>query len=347
MRLFGKSKSEELDNVRESDDIAQAEDHETGKPKAHHGSGSAKIDRMQLEIESLKLQVTSLKELIKENNERFTRVNEQIGEIRTFGTEREKKIRDIELKSEKSVALVSEVHPETLMAELRKETAKMDALRAKIDAQEAVSGRIITELKDIKVNMAAFRGIEQVVRLNKETTENLGSIQKVQSMVERHADRVETIFGIVEKNFREFAKFKDMAHELDGSFMELGKEFDSYKAKFTTLATKDEMFRFEKSAGALTEKTSDTHDKFLHKEKEWNQKIDELGHKMDMCLQTADKLEAKNIDIIRIFSTIQKSIEDFEKMKVSVSENSMRTDMANHHIDSLLDTLSELAEAKK
>ncbi len=347
MGFFGKSKTEELDNVRESDDIVQAEDHGRGKPKAHHGSGSAKIDRMQLEIESLKLQVTSLKELIKENNERFTRVNEQIGEIRTFGTEREKKIRDIELKSEKSVALVSEVHPETLMAELRKETAKMDALRAKIDAQEAVSSRIITELKDIKVNMAAFRGIEQVVKLNRETTEKLGSIQKVQSMVERHADRVETIFGMVEKNFREFAKFRDMAHELDGSFRELGKEFDSYKVKFTTLADKDEMFRFEKSVGALIEKTSNTHDKFMHKEKEWNHRISELGDQMDMCLKTADKLEAKNIDIMIIFSTIQKSIEDFEKVKVSVSENSMRTDMANRHIGSLLDTLGDIAEAKK
>ena len=60
MGFFGKSKSEELDNVRESDDIVQAEDHGRGKLKTHHGSGSAKIDRMQLEIESLKLQVTSL-----------------------------------------------------------------------------------------------------------------------------------------------------------------------------------------------------------------------------------------------------------------------------------------------
>jgi len=50
-----------------------------------------------------------------------------------------------------------------------------------------------------------------------------------------------------------------------------------------------------------------------------------------------DKMDTKSIDILRIFRTIQKDIEEFEKSEGVTLKLSKEMRTANHHIDSLLD----------
>jgi len=75
-------------------------------------SGGAQITRLSTELDRVKASVEGFQEIRKSFTERFTRISEQIGELRSMILERDKSIQEIELKAIKSADLVEAVHPE-------------------------------------------------------------------------------------------------------------------------------------------------------------------------------------------------------------------------------------------
>ncbi len=87
----------------------------------------------------------------------------------------------------------------------------------------------------------------------------------------------------------------------------------------------------------LFEKLNRIEEEFKLKEKEWMRNSSNALLRIKECQNKMDKMDAKSIAILRIFRTIQKDIEEFEKSEgITLKLNKeMRT--ANRHIDSLLD----------
>src|SRR3989338_6126515 len=137
----------------------------------------------------------------------------------------------VEVSSSKAVDLVESVHPEKLMIEVRKQDGKMEALRANIESNEAIMKDLMLELKKMRDRMNFYKGVEQVIAMNAEIKEELATIKRVEANIQRHADKVETVFIEVEKKFTEFEKFNDVVKDLDKQFKKLAGDFEKVRVK--------------------------------------------------------------------------------------------------------------------
>ncbi|MFC1648676.1 hypothetical protein ACFL1B_04425 [Nanoarchaeota archaeon] len=235
--MFGKKKKSrdeiiaEATEVQEVETEAKAEDVRTGDPK------------LDIELTKIKSQIEALNEVRKANGERFTRVSEQMGEVRGMITDISKSFSKVEVGATKAVDLVESVQPEKLMMEVRKEDAKVEATRAQLESVEARMKDMLTEVKGMREKMNVYKGLEQVASLNEEMKAELSEMRRMQVNIERHADRVESMFLEVNKKFVEFDKFNDVVKELQRSFDKVQQDLDKLKVKIDDKSDKKEFLK--------------------------------------------------------------------------------------------------------
>lgn len=312
MGWFGKKeeKSEEKSN---SEDNSGSDDEETSKSPAVSGA-------VEVELTRIKSQLEALNEVRKANSEQFTRISEQIGELRGSLMDSNKTIGTIEVASTKAIDLVSSVQPDKLMIEVRRVDSKSEALRANIEANELMMKDVMKELKLMREQMNFYKGVEQVIKLSDEVKQELLEVKKVEGLMSKHADRVETIFIEVEKKFSDFEKFNQAVKELDRSFRKISSDFDKMRVNLEEKSDKKDLVKlvdkfsdFEKHTGnilkLLDQKSKNTVN-------ELNNLFDDLRKQLDSKLHT--QLNVKNLSNEEIKET---SAED-NKSKTSTTQNS-------------------------
>ncbi len=227
MGIFGGSGKSRDEIIAESAELnMQPEDDKKSSDEV--STGNQKID---IELTKVKGRLEGLDEVRKANSDRFSRISEQIGELRGMIVDTNKAMSKVEVSSTKAVDLVESVHPEKLMIEVRRQDGKVESLRAAIESNEAIMKDLMLELKKMRDKMNFYKGIEQVINLNEEIKQELATIKKVEATIERHADKVETIFVEVEKKFSDFDKFNDITKDLDKSFKRLTGDFEKIRTK--------------------------------------------------------------------------------------------------------------------
>ncbi|MBN2053010.1 hypothetical protein JW756_05895 [Candidatus Woesearchaeota archaeon] len=257
MGLFGGKKPDRDQIIAEGLAQAEADAAAAGQEKKDEtfNSGNPKMD---LEITKIQAQIESFNELRKANSERFTRISEQMGELRGMIMDTNKTISKIEVSATKAIDLVESVQPEKLMIEIRKQEGKGEALKANIESNEALMKDLMEELKKMRQQMNFYKGIEQVAKLNEEVKGEILEIKKVEATIERHADKAESIFLDLEKKFAEFDKFLRTVDEIDKNFHAIQNDFDNMKVQLSSKADKkeflnlmDKFTEFEKHTGNI------------------------------------------------------------------------------------------------
>jgi len=255
--LFGAKKKSRDDIIAEGLAASEAEASAAGQEKKDDtfNSGNPKLD---IEITRIKAQLESFNEVRKANSERFSRVSEQMGELRGMIMDTNKTMSKIEVSATKAIDLVESVQPEKLMIEIRKQEGKGEALKANIESNEAMMRDIMEELKKIRQQMSFYKGIEQVAKLNEEVKGEILEIKKVEATIERHADKAETIFLDLEKKLAEFDKFQRTMDEMEKNFHVIQGDFDNMKLQLSNKADKkdfmslmDKFTEFEKHTGNI------------------------------------------------------------------------------------------------
>lgn len=188
----------------------------------------------------IKARLDSFGELRKTNSERFSRISEQIGELRGMIMDSNKSIISIEAKATKASDLVSTVQPEKLMIVIRKVEGKTEALNASIESNDAIMKNIMEEIKSMRKEMKFYKGIEQVIKLNDDVKKELMEIKKTEAITKRHADKIETVFIEVNKKFTDFDKFNDVVKDLNHSFNNMQGDFDKMKVNIENKEDKKE-----------------------------------------------------------------------------------------------------------
>jgi|GEM_PF-921826 len=249
-----KRKEENGSNVGDEDELSENADltapQQKQQPAASEISVAADLNRIKAEIEAFS-------DVRKATNERITRINEQIGEIRAMIADRDKLTNQIELKVTKAADLVEAVHPDQQMFEIKKEDAKIDALKANIESNEILMKRVLDELKDLRNQIAAFRGIEETMKMNQEVKQEIVNIKKVESNIERHADKVETIFSEVQKRFVELERIDDALKANERANQENMKSIDAVKVKADSAAQKKNVDELQSKFSQLKKEIAD------------------------------------------------------------------------------------------
>jgi len=261
MLFFKKKKKEEEEPAKEeADPNAEPEVPVASAPPEEKPAGGEDVSlgKLTAGLEKLKAQFTTFYELQKTSGERFSNITEQIGGLRSMLIERDKDSQHLEAKATQAIDLVKSVQPDKFLVELRKMDSKIEALKANLESNENVIKNTINELKDMRNKMAVFKGMEQVIKMNEDVKAELLGIKKVQAMIERHADKVETIFSEMQKKFSDFIRVTDMVKDLDKSFKVISSDFDSIKIKITDFGTKKQIENlvvkfddFEKYVGSI------------------------------------------------------------------------------------------------
>lgn len=230
MGLFGKKGKSRDELIAEAQELNE-EDVGTDEKKSEVSTGNGKID---IELTKIQGRLEGLDEVRKASSERFSRIAEQVGELRGMIMDTNKAMGKVEVSATKAVDLVESVHPEKLMIEVRKQDGKIESLRAAIESNDAIMKDVMLEMKKIRNKMDLYKGVEQVMQLNDEIKQELATIKKVEATIERHSDKVETIFVEVEKKFKDFEQFNSVVKDLDKSFKRLASDFEKVRAKVET-----------------------------------------------------------------------------------------------------------------
>ncbi|MBR9705746.1 hypothetical protein GOV14_01805 [Candidatus Pacearchaeota archaeon] len=238
---FKKKEKKEDGEAPEGADASGAAPKEEAKPSAPTGNVNADVIKLGTEMEKMKASVTAFTEVRKSFTERFNRMGEQIGELRAMILDRDKTVQEVELKAIKAYDLVESVQPEKIMTDVQKGDAKIEALKANLEGNEAIMNRVMDELKIAKRKIEFFRGIEEIVKLSEETKKELIEIKKVESKVNINADKVETIYGEMRTKFQEADAMTSEIQETKVGLEQAAKDIAFLKDKITGLAAKAEV----------------------------------------------------------------------------------------------------------
>ncbi|MBR9675672.1 hypothetical protein GOV05_01550 [Candidatus Woesearchaeota archaeon] len=229
--MLFKKKNPEKD---QEEDTETKEENSSEKPVE---TGNPKLD---LEITRIKAQIEGFSEIRKTNQERFSRISEQVGELRGMIMDSNKQIGQIEVKASRSVDLVSSIQPEKLMIDVRRAEGKVEGLKANIDSNDSIMKDVMKSLKEMRQQMNFYKGIDQVIKLNEEVKKGLMEIKKVEATTKRHADKIDTLFIEFSKKFSDFQKFDDVVKDLNRGVRKLESDFDKVKVKIETKEDKKE-----------------------------------------------------------------------------------------------------------
>jgi DNA repair exonuclease SbcCD ATPase subunit len=227
----------ETEEEKEEDEIKEKEE-----SKNVSGKGDLnQLTRLSTEVERIKASVEGFTEIRKSFTERFSRISEQIGELRSMILERDKTIQEIELKAIKSSDLVESVHPEKIMTEVQKQNARTEALKANLEGNEAIMERVMEELKETKRKVEFFRGVEEIVKLSEEVKKELIEIKKTESKIAINTDKVETIYTEIRGKFKDVDGFKSDLQEIKVQVEQNTKDVEFLKEKTSNLVEKEEL----------------------------------------------------------------------------------------------------------
>jgi len=219
---------------------------------------------------------------------------------------------------------VQTVQPDKLMIEMRKQDAKVEALRANIESNEMVINNAISEIKQMRSKLSVFTGMEQVIKLNDEVKMELMDIKKMTAVVERHSDKVETIFAEMQKRFSTFERSADRVEDMDKSVRQLISDLDTVKTKMTDLSSKRELENlivkfngFEKHVSGIV---SLVQRKFEALEADYENKFNERMDKIERLIKGFEQLAMKTPDLDKYFNLLSEEAKKIPKIEAKVEK---------------------------
>jgi len=295
------------------------EEHRAEQPM----NSDAATRSLSADIMKLKAQFDQFSELRKLINERFTRINEQVGELRGMIMDSNRTMQDIEVKTVKAVDLVEAVHPDKLMVDVRKQDAKIEALKANIESNDSILKSLMDQVKDLRHQLTAFRGIEEMVNLSSEVKKELMDIKKVEATVQRHSDKIEGIFIESQKKFQEFETLTDKLKELQKQVAPLVQQVDQNKVKLTTVAAKKDVENLINKLNDFEKHVSNIIDLLTKRANELPQEVDGRFKKLEKSMNDTFDKRVKRAELMNKLVTkieqdagrIAKELQISEKLK--------------------------------
>ncbi|MEK6967910.1 MAG: hypothetical protein AABX51_04735 [Nanoarchaeota archaeon] len=277
---------------------------------AQKGSGELASGQVGIELTKINAQIDSIKETRKGVSEQISQIREQIGELRGMIVNTDKTVSQMEVKTTKAVDMVESVQPDKLMIMIQKQDSKVEALRGNIESNENMMKTILADMKDIRLKMGVFKGLDQVIRLTEESKSQITNVTKINANIERHSDKIESIYTEFQKSFSDFRQLSEDYKSLTKQFKDIQSSFDQTKVKVDGLAAKKELENliskfndFEKRVSGVVEL------------------IDKHANDLPILLEEKfQRMENRMEQRFDHFKKIRESIEKFEKDFPKVSE---------------------------
>ncbi len=290
------------------------------------------------DIERLNSRIDALREQLKIYDERFSRVNEEIGELRSMLITKEQEIKEIESKTIKAYDTVMSISPENFLKKLAEIEHKLEGLFQKNESSDYVQNQVLKEFKEIKASMMTFRGVKEIIELNEDVKLELENIKKIEANIEKHSDKVEGIFIKLSKNFQEFYKVKELSDNIIIAFKEIVKNLEKVGEGIKLVQNHEKSEEIKEIVDEEIDKSVSTINTLENYKTQMNdllKKIDDIKLKKEIIQEEKEKeeigeeiekmeineskieKEEKSVeaDIAKIKKLISKSMEDLKNKK--------------------------------
>ena len=297
--------AKEASKIRTEENLAV----DTLAPKVEEqpATKDAAVNKLIAEVDRLKAQIEVGKQMRTVTEEKFQHLSEEIGELRSMLTEKDKQIGEFEAKTAKVYDMVDAVQPDKLM----KAVQTLEASLAKTDAEGKSTRELTTnvtdELRDIREAISVFKNTEHLVKLNTDIGKQLANIEKVQGKIERQSNKVEDIFVELGKKTAKYDVLFSKVESLEKAFQDLLKGFDDVEVGYKSLVKQKDLDMFKVDMQKLVD---DEKKNFLSIKQDIDtriESIDEYLSKLDEAEQTIDKDSYLLLDEARKIMTQIKS----------------------------------------
>lgn len=204
-----------------------------------------------LRLERINARLDSVVEWLHQFSERFSYINETLGEVKANSLATEKRLSKAMLEADKVVDVVREVKPEQLRIEYQKMDLRLAAINEKIEANKQLMIDAMNEVNEIRRQAEVFVGTDALMKLNNDTKKDVVETKKLSSRVKMQADKVQEIFLEVSRNFSETQKAMQQAEDVRESFEELKKEFEALKLSHSKLVSRDDLAKITRDSSKV------------------------------------------------------------------------------------------------
>ena len=190
--------------------------------------------------------------------------------------EQSRALQEVELKAVKSADMVASVQPEKLMTEVQKQEVKIEAIKANLEGNESVMGRVMEEVSETRKKVEFFRGVEEIIKLSEEVKSELIEIKKVEGLINIQTDKVQSIYAEMRTRIQDLDAFKADTQDSKASIEQNAKDVEFVKSKISNLVEKTELDKLvAKLQGYITSLNE------LQKKTTFSKDIDQLKVIMD------------------------------------------------------------------
>jgi len=347
---FFKKKFPRIEDAEDDAAKNEVQEQESQKEESTSISGGAATQALSADIIKLKAKFDQFAELRKLINERFTRINEQVGELRGMIMDTNRSMQDMEVKTVKAVDLVEAVHPDKLMVDVRKQDAKIESLKAGIESNDSIMKSLMDQLKEMRHQLMSFRGIEEMVKLSEEVKKELMEIKKVQATVERHSDKIEGIFIESQKRFKEFESLGDSIKEVQKQLSSVQEATDSLKVKVQTFASKKDAENLTKKVDDFEKHVGNVVDLLTKRANDLPKDVNDRFKKLEDSMNDAFNKKLKHAEVMnQIIEKIEKEAPRIAK-ELQISEKLNEVDVKNiesQESDNVSESVEETEKERK
>ncbi len=291
-------------------------------------------DKFDAELLRIKTKIDSLVELRKANAERFSVMNEQIGELRGMIMDTNRTLQGMEVRTAKAVNLVEAVQPDKLMVDVRKQDMKVDAIKANLEGNEAMIAAVMNEIKIIQNKIAFFKGIEQIMKISEQVKQDVNAMSKIKTDIDKHIGKIENIYVESQKKFSDFLELTNKYDQIRKEVKTLVDEVNNLHVKIIGHAEKKDiesliskLNNFEKHYGnivdllvkKMTESVAEVNTRFKTLEDNMNKTFKAKTAQIDNMVDFFKDLDKRAPHLSKQLELIDKLAED-ERLKIESGE---------------------------
>jgi len=205
-----------------------------------------RLEQLEVEIEKVKSFVDAMKDERSGQDERFQRISEEVGEMRSNVNDVDGRLGEVEIKADESSDIVKNIKPQRITKQLEERDTDIISIKTRIEKTEDVVSNTLKRVGQIRTMLQSLGSIDNLASMSKDIAKKIILIDDKVKKTDRISERIDTVFGELNKRLEEFMFYKakqqsldEMSHDLMRNIEELTTKLDGYAQKNDLNTLKD------------------------------------------------------------------------------------------------------------
>jgi predicted nuclease with TOPRIM domain len=200
-----------------------------------------RMEKVEVDVEKVKSFVDALGGERTSYDERFQRMSEELGELRSNSNNIDNRLGEVEIKSDESSTIVRNLKPQKLTQEIEARDNDIKMIRSRIEKIEDVISNTLKRVGEIHTLLRGLGSVDNLATMSKDIARKVIIIDDKAKKMDRMSDRIDTIFGELNKRLEEFMFYKAKQQSVDEMTQDLMRNIQEISTRLDTYAQKNDL----------------------------------------------------------------------------------------------------------